>query len=186
MCCITSALKIPINIQQYRVMVSASVFLAFHFVPFLIYLWRDISVMRGYKLHTVLHNIGMCTILEIRIQWVHKSTFVCPLVLCYTQVPTHYLLCSRSSQLFLLHITCLLQGRGSFQLQHWCLILTTDYTTTYMNYTYGFTYIHCQTQCQEWPSALIYNVGLVYLTNYKRIGGNSHSQPIITDMSKLI
>jgi hypothetical protein len=38
MCCITSALKIPINIQQCRVMVSASVFLAFHFVLFLIYL----------------------------------------------------------------------------------------------------------------------------------------------------
>jgi hypothetical protein len=36
--CITSALKIPINTQQCKVMVSASVFLAFHFVLFLIYL----------------------------------------------------------------------------------------------------------------------------------------------------
>jgi hypothetical protein len=145
-------------------MVSASVFLAFHFVLFLIYLWRDISVMRRYELHTVLHNIGMCTILKICIQWVHKSTFGlhdsnCPLVSCYTWVTTHYLLCSSSSHVFLLHISCLLEGRGSFQLQHWCLILTTDYTTTYMN---GITYIHCQTRCQGWPSALIYNVGLRY------------------------
>jgi hypothetical protein len=38
LCCITSALKIPINTQQCKVMVSASVFLAFHFVLFLIYL----------------------------------------------------------------------------------------------------------------------------------------------------
>jgi hypothetical protein len=101
-------------------MVSASVFLAFHFVLFLIYLWRDISVMRGYELHTVLHNIGMCTILKIRIQRVHKSTFGlhdsnCPLVLCYTWVTTHYLLCSSSSHVFLLHISCLLEGRGSFR-----------------------------------------------------------------------
>jgi hypothetical protein len=67
LCSIISAPKLPISTQQSKVMVSASIFLAFYFVLFVIYLRRHISVMHGYKLHAV-HDIGMCTVLETRVQ----------------------------------------------------------------------------------------------------------------------